>query len=84
MTELPRNVLELAISIRKTADWDALPVLADMLEEAGFRNEDILNHLRLRNYVHETGYCWVVWGLTDGRINGDPSILKRIDGHRNV
>jgi hypothetical protein len=66
MTKLPRDVLELVLSIRESKDWDALPILADMLEEAGVCDEDVLNHLR-GNRPHQIGYyCWVVERLIKG------------------
>jgi hypothetical protein len=49
----------LAHFIDAEGQYDALPVLADALEEAGCTDEEILSHCRRRGLPHTRG-CWVV------------------------
>ena len=51
-------VLELAQTIDRDEHYDLLPILADVLEEAGCSNIEILNHCR-EPAKHVRG-CWVV------------------------
>jgi hypothetical protein len=38
--------VEMAADIRESGDWDAMPVLADIIEENGSQNDELLRHLR--------------------------------------
>jgi hypothetical protein len=49
----------LAQSMYDSRDFAAMPVLADALEEAGCRQEEILGHCRGESAPHVRG-CWVV------------------------
>lgn len=51
-------VLQLAQAIHAERAFDRLPVLADVLEEVGCMDTDILEHCRFPN-VHPQG-CWVI------------------------
>jgi hypothetical protein len=55
---LTQDVVKLAESVYSGQDFNALPILADALEEAGCDNADLLNHCRGRG-PHVRG-CWVV------------------------
>lgn len=55
----------LASAIHETANFANLPILADALEEAGCRDEGILEHCR-QPQAHFRG-CWVVDALLDKR-----------------
>jgi hypothetical protein len=50
--------VKLARAMRDDADFEALPVLADALEEAGCDNAEILLHCREPG--EHLWYCWVV------------------------
>jgi hypothetical protein len=49
---------QLAYSIDHDRKWEAMPVLADALEESGWRDAEILYHLR-SNTKHYRG-CWAL------------------------
>jgi hypothetical protein len=49
----------LAKQMYESRDFDAMPILADALQDAGCDNADILSHCRDANGVHVRG-CWVV------------------------
>ncbi|MFO0823654.1 MAG: hypothetical protein U0792_11150 [Gemmataceae bacterium] len=49
----------LAKQMYESRNFDAMPILADALEDAGCCNEHILNHCRDANGVHVRG-CWVI------------------------
>ncbi|QDT24413.1 hypothetical protein HG66A1_62450 [Gimesia chilikensis] len=49
---------QLAQEIYDNRDFERMPLLADALEEAGCKDEDILDHCR-KHTVHARG-CWVV------------------------
>jgi hypothetical protein len=51
--------VSLAQSMYDSRDFAAMPVLADALEEAGCRQEEILGHCRGESATHVRG-CWVV------------------------
>jgi hypothetical protein len=56
------HTVGIALRMYDDRDFDAMPILADALEEAGCDNADILNHCR-KPGVHVRG-CWVVdWVL---------------------
>lgn len=55
------TVLQLAQAIHAERAFDRLPVLADVLEEAGCTDTDIIEHCRFPN-VHPQG-CWVIDAL---------------------
>ncbi len=50
--------LSLIKKIDNEGDYDALPILADLLEEAGCSNRQVLDHCRTKE-MHAKG-CWVV------------------------
>jgi hypothetical protein len=50
---------ELAAFIDTEGRYDALPVLADALEEAGCTDEEMFDHCRQRGRAHVRG-CWVI------------------------
>jgi len=52
-------VVELAKYVDEGRRFDALPILADALEEAGCVAEEVLDHCRRRGQPHVRG-CWVV------------------------
>lgn len=52
------SALEVAQTIDRDGKYDLLPILADVLEESGCSNADILNHCR-NDKTHVKG-CWVV------------------------
>lgn len=52
------TVIQLAQHCQATADFSALPILADALEEAGCDNPDLLDHLRGAG-PHARG-CWAL------------------------
>jgi hypothetical protein len=58
-------VPRLARQIRDTGDYGLLPVLADLLEEAGCTDTDLLGHCR-QTTEHWRG-CWVIDLLTGSR-----------------
>ena len=51
--------VSLAQSMYDSRDFAAMPVLADALEEAGCRQEEVLGHCRDEKQIHVRG-CWVV------------------------
>ncbi|MCE9560880.1 MAG: hypothetical protein K8U57_02385 [Planctomycetes bacterium] len=53
------TVRQLAENMHKTQNFDAMPILADALEEAGCTNELILAHCRAPACVHARG-SWLV------------------------
>lgn len=55
------TAVSLASGIYEERAFDRLPILADVLEEAGCDNSDVLNHLRGPS-PHARG-CWVVDGV---------------------
>lgn len=57
-TYLTRNVTDLAEAIYSDRTFDRLPILADVLEDAGCTNQDILAHCRSGG-EHFRG-CWVL------------------------
>lgn len=60
------KVVAFSENIYQKRDFDAMPVLADMLEENGCDNQDVLYHCRQtwkENYQHVRG-CWVLDLLT--------------------
>jgi hypothetical protein len=50
---------DLAAFIDAEVRYDALPVLADALEEAGCTDEDLFDHCRRQGRAHVRG-CWVI------------------------
>ncbi|MCE9566327.1 MAG: hypothetical protein K8U57_30250 [Planctomycetes bacterium] len=52
------TVLALANQLYESRNFDAMPILADALQDAGCENDDILNHCREPG-EHVRG-CWVV------------------------
>jgi hypothetical protein len=52
---------DLAHAIYAERAFARLPILADALEEAGYHNEDLLNHCRSKG-EHTRG-CWAVDAL---------------------
>jgi hypothetical protein len=52
-------VTDLATSIYRSRDFTSMPILADLLEEAGCRQTEILNHCRRPVSSHVRG-CWVI------------------------
>jgi hypothetical protein len=61
------SVIELAKHIDQTRDFTAMPILGDLLEEAGCRESAIVNHCRTEQARHVRG-CWVV-DLALSRLN---------------
>ena len=53
------TAVTLARQMYDSRDFDAMPILADALQDAGCDNEDILAHCRDAKQVHVRG-CWVV------------------------
>jgi hypothetical protein len=53
----------LARAIQGGQDWNALPVLADALEEAGCDNAELLHHFR--DLPHQLDHCVVLTHLLD-------------------
>ena len=53
------STVSLAQSMYDSRDFVAMPILADALEEAGCRQEEILGHCRGESATHVRG-CWVV------------------------
>jgi hypothetical protein len=53
------SVVRLARAIYDGRKFEWMPVLADALEEAGCRDEDILGHSREQGGVHARG-CWLL------------------------
>jgi len=49
----------LAKGMYESRNFDAMPILADALQDAGCDNDDILNHCRDAKGTHVRG-CWVV------------------------
>jgi hypothetical protein len=49
------TVLSLAHQMYESRDFDAMPILADTLQDAGCDNEDILSHCRDANVAHVRG-----------------------------
>jgi hypothetical protein len=52
------TVLALAQQMYESREFSAMPILADALQDAGYDNEDILDHCRSDD-THVRG-CWVV------------------------
>ncbi|AWM42348.1 hypothetical protein C1280_22800 [Gemmata obscuriglobus] len=52
------TAVALALRMYDARNFDAMPILADALQDAGCENGDILNHCR-GNQPHVRG-CWVV------------------------
>ncbi len=50
---------------------DTLPILADLLEDAGCRDQHILAHLRAPRLTHGPS-CWVLAGVLDAARRGRP------------
>jgi hypothetical protein len=59
------TIPKLARAIYDGRRWEDLPVLADALEEAGFNDEEMVNHCRQQGMVHVRG-CWLL-GLLLGK-----------------
>ncbi|MFO0821747.1 MAG: hypothetical protein U0792_01285 [Gemmataceae bacterium] len=53
------TAVSLAKQMYESRDFDAMPILADALQDAGCDNADILNHCRDPQQTHVRG-CWVV------------------------
>lgn len=53
------TVLTLARQMDETAEYSALPILADALQDAGCDNDDLLTHCRDKGQAHVRG-CWAV------------------------
>jgi hypothetical protein len=53
------RAVSLAVAMFESGTYDRLPILADVLEEAGCGDDAILAHCRNPNQVHVRG-CWVV------------------------
>jgi hypothetical protein len=56
-------VVKLAESIYQERAFERLPILGDALEEAGCRDQEVLEHCRQQESVHVRG-CWVIDLLT--------------------
>jgi hypothetical protein len=56
---LTDTVRALTRGVYDRADFGALPILADALQDAGCENEDVLNHCRAPECEHVRG-CWVL------------------------
>jgi hypothetical protein len=56
------TAIALAGQMYESREFDAMPILADALQDAGCDNSDVLNHCRDANQVHVRG-CWVVDGV---------------------
>lgn len=63
-------VLGLAQELHKDFDRSLLPILADMLEEAGYQDPDILSHLRHPRF-HINNSCWVVEAIVYPKIHSN-------------
>ena len=68
------QVLPLAESIYEKSQFEALPILADALEEQGCTDSNILSHLRNNTCPHHKG-CWAL-GLVLG---GDHELESSIE-----
>jgi hypothetical protein len=53
------TVVQLAEAIYQQRMWGDMPLLGDLLEEAGCRDEDMLQHCREQGGVHARG-CWLL------------------------
>jgi hypothetical protein len=53
------TVLALAGQMYERREFDAMPILADALQDAGCENASILDHCRDTDQIHVRG-CWVV------------------------
>jgi hypothetical protein len=53
------TAVSLALQMYESRDFDAMPILADALQDAGCDSEEVLNHCRDAKQVHVRG-CWVV------------------------
>ncbi|AMV28399.1 hypothetical protein VT84_28605 [Gemmata sp. SH-PL17] len=53
------DAIALASQMYESRDFNAMPILADALQDAGCDNADILNHCRDTSLTHVRG-CWVV------------------------
>ncbi len=69
----PETAVQLARRVYETRDFDAMPILADALRDAGCERPDILNHCRDASAAHTRG-CWV---LDDGSNRGQAFSLYR-------
>lgn len=66
------TVVSLARQMSASLDFSALPVLADVLQEAGCADEYVLFHCRDSKATHNRG-CWVVdLVLGEGRYRAEP------------
>jgi hypothetical protein len=52
------TIVKLAEAIYQQRKWEDMPVLADLLEEVGCDDQDMLQHCREQGGVHARG-CWV-------------------------
>lgn len=57
--DIPEKVKQIILNIYQEQDWNAIPILTDMLEDNNFNDDDILYHLRCRNLLHTKG-CWAI------------------------
>ncbi len=53
------TAVAIAQGMYDSRDFNAMPILADALQDSGCDNDDILNHCRDEKQVHVRG-CWVV------------------------
>ena len=53
------TVIALSAQMFESRDFSAMPILADALQDAGYENDEILNHCREACGIHVRG-CWVV------------------------
>src|SRR5262249_35254419 len=56
---LPDTAIPLARTMYESRAFNAMPILADALQDAGCDNNEVLNHCRARYAKHVRG-CWVV------------------------
>ena len=61
---LTPTVRSLVEAVEEDGDFERLPVLGDALEEAGCRDENLLDHCRDRRLGHVRG-CWLVRELRE-------------------
>lgn len=59
---LTSTVVAVARQMYESRSFDAMPILADALQDAGCDNEDALAHCRDANATHVRG-CWVIDGV---------------------
>ena len=70
---LTPEVIAMALTIHNTQDWGLMPIFADLLEDAGCDNEDVLHHAR----NEERKVCQHCEG--DGQAHGADRPFERRD-----